>query len=189
MSPSQKGHPEGNEPSRCGQSMQGLREASALTEAGFLEFSLEDCVTWDPTRNWSIVFPSSVHFAAGTCILLQPPLLRALSLGDAAASGLNSGTLKLRWLDSEPSSPACYLVWCWVSCSTSLSLGMDWHRDRLPQSLSWESTRWCMQGLIRAQEKCTIELMIINKNQTPIIYTSLLPLPWALSLLILTFQG
>lgn len=55
----------GNEPFGCGQSTQGLREATALTEMGFLEFFVEDCITWNPFRNGSIVLSQD--------LLLQVP--------------------------------------------------------------------------------------------------------------------
>lgn len=69
-------YPEGNELSGCGQSTQGLRKTTAPTETGFLEFSLEDWVTCNPLRNGSVILSSSGPFAAGTCIWLQPHLLR-----------------------------------------------------------------------------------------------------------------
>lgn len=165
---SPKTYPEGNELSRCGQSTQGLRKTTAPNREGFLEFSLEDWVTWNPLRNGSVSLSSSGPFAAGACIWLQPHLLRDF---DVRVTGFRAQLCRF------------YLLWCWTSCLTSLSLGKNGSRTYLR-----ELTK-CKQDLSRAQEKCSMVLMLINKNQAPVISTSLLLLPWSLSLLILTFVG
>lgn len=99
--------------------------------------------------------------------------------------------LKLRDFEVKVTGLGVQLAWLLsgVMLGELLNFSEPWYGLELglPQSLLWESIRLCMQGSSRAQEKCTTELMIIDKNQTPIIYTSLFPLPRALSLLILTF--